>query len=119
MVSVNGGASDANLYLNVKLSSITRALMVVALAAGLNAHAVDNSPSGNQKNGVELPVHRLQARGVEIFFQLSDRLYSVSAPEGTNAFAELQKLGIKPIITVDGAKPDGEPARQYGMRYVH
>jgi protein tyrosine phosphatase (PTP) superfamily phosphohydrolase (DUF442 family) len=70
------------------------------------------------------PIHRppadpLTAKGIENFFQLSDRLYSGSAPEGDEAFAELKKRGIKTIITVDGAKPDIEAAHRFGIHYVH
>ena len=61
----------------------------------------------------------LKAKGIENFFQLSDRFYSGSAPEGDEAFAELKKLGVKTIITVDGAKPDVETAHHFGIRYVH
>lgn len=39
--------------------------------------------------------------------------------EGDEAFAELQTLGVKTIISVDGAKPDIETASKFGLRYVH
>jgi protein tyrosine phosphatase (PTP) superfamily phosphohydrolase (DUF442 family) len=61
----------------------------------------------------------LQANGIENFFQLSDRIYSGSSPDGEVAFAELQKRGIKTLISVDGAKPDVESAKKFGLRYVH
>lgn len=70
-------------------------------------------------NGVPATVHALKAPGIDNFYQLSDRFYSGSAPEGDAAFAELKKLGIKTIITVDGAKPDVDAARRFGIRYVH
>jgi hypothetical protein len=34
-------------------------------------------------------------------------------------FRELQQLGVKTVISVDGARPDLETARQFGLRYVH
>jgi len=46
-------------------------------------------------------------------------LWSGSGPEGDAGFASLKKLGVKTVISVDGAKPDIERARRYGMRYVH
>lgn len=61
----------------------------------------------------------LKMEGVENLFQLSDKVYSGSSPEGEIAFAGLKKLGIKTIITVDGTKPDVETARKFGLRYVH
>ena len=57
--------------------------------------------------------------GIDNFYQLSDKVYSGSAPEGEASFAALKKLGIKTIISVDGAKPDVEMAKRYGLRYVH
>jgi protein tyrosine phosphatase (PTP) superfamily phosphohydrolase (DUF442 family) len=57
--------------------------------------------------------------GVENAFRLSERLYSGSQPEGPPAFAALQRLGIKTILTVDGARPDVAEAHRHGIRYVH
>jgi protein tyrosine phosphatase (PTP) superfamily phosphohydrolase (DUF442 family) len=64
-------------------------------------------------------VQPLRANGIENFFKLSDKVYSGGTPAGENAFAELKKLGIKTIITVDGGKPDVETAAKFGLRYVH
>ena len=64
-------------------------------------------------------VRPLQASGVTNLFQLSSRIYSGSAPEGDAGFATLAALGIKTIISVDGAKPDVEAAARFGIRYVH
>jgi protein tyrosine phosphatase (PTP) superfamily phosphohydrolase (DUF442 family) len=104
----------------VKFSRIIQALILVVFCAGAQLHAGDSAAKNTPPvNNTAPAVHPLQAKGIENFFQLSDRIYSGSAPEGTNAFGELQKLGIKTIITVDGTKPDVETARQFGMRYVH
>lgn len=46
-------------------------------------------------------------------------LLSGSSPDGDAGFASLKKLGVKTIVTVDGAKPDLERAKKAGMRYVH
>lgn len=61
----------------------------------------------------------LHADGIKNFFRLSEKIYSGSSPESENAFAALQKLGIKTIISVDGAQPDVETAKKFGLRYVH
>jgi len=61
----------------------------------------------------------LQAAGLHNAFRVTDRIYSGSQPEKDGAFAELARLGVKTIISVDGAKPDVETARKYGLRYVH
>jgi len=52
-------------------------------------------------------------------FQVTPRLYSGSQPEGDAGFAELARLGIKTVVSVDGSAPDLEAARRHGMRYVH
>lgn len=46
-------------------------------------------------------------------------LYSGSAPDGDAGFESLAALGIRTIISVDGAAPDVAAARRRGIRYVH
>lgn len=50
---------------------------------------------------------------------VTDKILSGGQPEGEEGFVALHELGVKTIISVDGAKPDVEAARKYGMRYVH
>jgi protein tyrosine phosphatase (PTP) superfamily phosphohydrolase (DUF442 family) len=64
-------------------------------------------------------VRRIKGRGIENFFALSTNFYSGGSPEGDEGFQTLRKLGIKTIITVDGAQPDVDRAHAYGFRYVH
>ncbi len=40
-------------------------------------------------------------------------------PEGDAGFAELRRMGVRTVISVDGAPPDVETARRFGLRYVH
>ena len=46
-------------------------------------------------------------------------LWSGSTPHGEEGFRSLQALGIRTVISVDGARPDVERARQFGLRYIH
>jgi protein tyrosine phosphatase (PTP) superfamily phosphohydrolase (DUF442 family) len=62
---------------------------------------------------------QLEAAGLLNAFRLSERLYSGASPEGDAGFAALQQLGVRTIISVDGAKPDVAMARRHGLRYVH
>jgi protein tyrosine phosphatase (PTP) superfamily phosphohydrolase (DUF442 family) len=62
---------------------------------------------------------RLDGSGVNNLYQLSDRLYSGSKPNGEDGFRFLAKLGVKTIISVDGAAPDVAQASKYGIGYVH
>ena len=52
-------------------------------------------------------------------YQLTPKLISGAVPENGAAFDELRAMGIKTIITVDGATPNVEAAAKRGMRYVH
>jgi hypothetical protein len=69
-----------------------------------------NLPSG---------VRPIKAHDLHNVFALTTNILSGSSPEGTNGFASLAKLGVKTIISVDGARPDVETARAHGIRYVH
>src|SRR6185436_18479563 len=64
-------------------------------------------------------IKAIEAEGLHNLFALGTNVFSGSAPEGESAFTALAKLGVKTIITVDGAKPEVEMARKHGFRYVH
>lgn len=73
---------------------------------------------------VVLPMEDLNIRvpdtpGLQNVLRITDKLLSGSVPEGDLGFQTLQKLGVKTIITVDGARPEVERARKFGLRYVH
>ena len=57
--------------------------------------------------------------GVHNVVTYAPGLYSGSLPEGDAGFETLQGLGIRTIISVDGALPDVAMAKAHGMRYVH
>jgi protein tyrosine phosphatase (PTP) superfamily phosphohydrolase (DUF442 family) len=61
----------------------------------------------------------VEAPGLQNVFSIGTNLFSGSSPDDNLAFETLQKLGIKTIITVDGAKPDLNRAHEFGMRYIH
>ena len=65
------------------------------------------------------PVHPSNAHGLHNVYRLGETLYSGSSPDDEGAFESLARLGIRTIISVDGAPPDIEAARANGMRYVH
>lgn len=62
---------------------------------------------------------KLSLPGLHNVFQIGERLYSGSGPEDDAAFASLAKLGIKTIISVDGAATDVDRAKLHGLAYVH
>jgi protein tyrosine phosphatase (PTP) superfamily phosphohydrolase (DUF442 family) len=56
---------------------------------------------------------------IENLHRISPDLFVGGEPEGAPAFQQLAQLGVRTIISVDGAKPDVEAARKFGLRYVH
>ncbi len=57
--------------------------------------------------------------GLENFLQASPRVFVGGEPHGEAAFAALAERGIKTVVSVDGARPNVELAKKYGLRYVH
>jgi protein tyrosine phosphatase (PTP) superfamily phosphohydrolase (DUF442 family) len=56
---------------------------------------------------------------IENVHPLSPQLISGGQPKGDAAFSKLAEMGVKMIVSVDGAKPDLELAKKHGLRYVH
>jgi hypothetical protein len=61
----------------------------------------------------------VQKSGLHNVYRISHDSFSGSSPEGDEGFRSLKELGVKTIISVDGARPDVAAARKYGLRYVH
>jgi len=57
--------------------------------------------------------------GLPRVFRLSERILTGYEPKPNGGLESLKTLGVKTIISVDGAKPDVEAAKKLGMRYVH
>ncbi|RMF72586.1 MAG: hypothetical protein D6744_16685 [Planctomycetota bacterium] len=51
--------------------------------------------------------------------RVTENVISGAAPDGDAAFDELKAMGVRTILSVDGAAPDVDAARARGMRYVH
>jgi len=64
-------------------------------------------------------IEKLSIEGVKNVYRLSPRIITGGQPETEAGFAELQKLGVKTIVSVTDATPDEEAAKKYGMKYVH
>src|SRR5678815_4385498 len=67
----------------------------------------------------ESPFQPLPTHDLENAYRLTDKVLAGAQPEGDKSFAALRDMGVKTIISVDGAKPDVETAHKYGLRYVH
>ncbi len=62
---------------------------------------------------------KLETQHLPNAVQVAPKVISGGLPDGAAGFAELEKLGVKTVISVDGMKPDVETAKKHGMRYVH
>lgn len=62
---------------------------------------------------------RMEVPGIENLYQVGPRLWSGGEPVGEAAFAELARMGVRVVVSVDGARPDIAMARRHGLRYVH
>ena len=51
--------------------------------------------------------------------RVSKSIYSGSEPRGDKSFSQLRRMGIKTVVSVDGARPSVVPARRHGLRYIH
>ena len=57
--------------------------------------------------------------GLHNVYKLGDTIISGSEPHGEAAFATLEEMGVRTILSVDGKVPDAELAAKHGMTYVH
>ncbi len=101
--------------------------LAVCLAGLLAAWSVLASVSNRKETGaptasVTMP-EKLSADGLENLWALplgdGRVLYSGGQPDGETGFQSLQSLGIRTVISVDGARPEVETAKRFGLRYVH
>jgi protein tyrosine phosphatase (PTP) superfamily phosphohydrolase (DUF442 family) len=95
-------------------------VLVAALAALLVNCAAPDPGAADMESGTE-PLHfqPIESAAVPRLLRISERIYSGAEPKLEASFHALQKLGIRTIVSVDGANPNLEWARQYGMEYVH
>lgn len=76
------------------------------------AQPVITTPSLADSKPVHLP-------GLHNIVAYHDHYYSGGVPESPEAFDTLKSLGIKTVISVDGAVPDVQSAQARGIRYIH
>ena len=79
---------------------------------------VDREEPINFSNS-SLVLDSLESSNLQNLLHISDRIFSGGEPAGDLAFQELSRLGVRTLISVDGARPDIDRARKYGLRYVH
>ena len=94
----------------MSLSCLSLVLTVV-VAAALSATTPPGSGSA--------PFPPIPGDDIDNAHFVTAKVIAGAAPEGDAAFRRLCDLGVKTIISVDGAAPDVETAHKFGLRYVH
>lgn len=104
---------------DIKTSLIFTALLAtVATIALLSASCTKKSLDDASGLG-ELMQEPVDLPGLHNVVRATSDVWSGAEPKGDEAFETLRALGVRTIVSVDGAKPDVDTARQYGMRYIH
>lgn len=94
--------------------------IVCLLALCLFAFGCSRSPGLPPDRGpLDSQVEKLSVEHLPNAYRIHPKVISGGLPDGDAGFAELKALGVKTVISVDGAKPDVEQAKKHGMRYVH
>lgn len=94
-------------------------IFVFASGVGLSSSRLqqDGAPSGSSKpQSDDVPK---ELPGLHNVHRATTKVLLGSEPHGEEAFQQLQKLGVKAIVSVDGATPEVQLARKYGIRYIH
>lgn len=63
--------------------------------------------------------HPMEFSGLSNVVAFHEGYLSGSAPQDDSGFRTLEDLGVKTIISVDGAVPSVELAQAHGIRYIH
>ncbi|MFO1002051.1 MAG: hypothetical protein U0936_17085 [Planctomycetaceae bacterium] len=84
--------------------------------AGAEVPVIENARLETDK--ATLP-QKLKSAHLPNAIRIHEKVISGGQPDGEEAFQELRDLGIKTIISVDGARPDLELARKHGFKYIH
>ena len=81
------------------------------------------TPSSNQPpfaaTASKTELEKLDVKFLPNAYRVHEKVISGGQPAGEQAFRELADLGVKTVISVDGAVPDVGLAKKHGMRYVH
>jgi len=79
------------------------------------------APSGAQASAASASQapEKIGAKHLPNAIRLHEKVISGGQPDGDAGFAELAELGVRTVISVDGAAPDLAGAKKHGLRYVH
>ena len=97
-------------------------ILLITLGCGekkvLPSAEATNTPKAVKENK-QARIAKIPTEHLPNAVRVHHKVISGGLPESDKAFAELKALGVKTVISVDGAKPDPATAEKYGLRYVH
>ncbi|MBQ71691.1 MAG: hypothetical protein CMJ67_02170 [Planctomycetaceae bacterium] len=104
----------ASLLLHLSGCGLDKARLVEAVpsSSGQGDHRPLTAPSPDGTIPQNAP-------GLSNLVTYQEGFISGSVPEGAIGLDSLASLGVRTIISVDGASPEVEAARDRGMRYIH
>lgn len=114
----------------VLVCSAVTAVGLLAACSGTEKAAGSASTKGEPGSSAAAPIapiplptmadeKPLDYPGIHNAVAYHEGFVSGSVPEGDAGFETLRAMGIKTIISVDGAMPEVERARALGLKYIH
>ena len=104
-------------FLPTPIRRFARTAALAACVAFVGAGEPDRTPAPRAEQAKAFAP--IEGEALHNAHRVTDKVLSGAQPEGEASFRKLKDLGVKTIISVDGARPDVELARKYGLRYVH
>lgn len=116
-----------NIRTRVVLPAFAAAVLLGACSSQETASGPEARPSGHDDQAAQAsdtdstPAVALGdiTPGIHNLFAVAPGVFSGSGPEGAEAFDSLRALGVKTVVSVDGARPELDLAHERGLRYVH
>lgn len=94
-------------------------LLLLACAGGCEKSATQQVTATAPAEEPTTAAAEGEHHGVHNLIHVAPGIISGSVPEGEAGFEELERLGVKTVVSVDGTEPDLKLAHEHGMRYVH
>src|SRR5262245_56285152 len=101
------------------MAAATARIYVVTFLAAIAVGCSGQTPSPPIAGEQPYQPTKVAAGHLPNAYQIHPKVISGGLPEGDAAFQELADLGVKTVISVDGATPDIETAKKHGLRYIH
>ncbi len=96
------------------------AVIFCSLVCGLlGAAPLPAQMPASKEPTISEPIRKPGLAGIENVIQLSSNIYSGGEPHGAAGFSSVAALGVKTIVSVDGARPNLAAAHAVGLKYVH